>query len=89
MAVFPGGSAYAMVREIAEGYFLVPERSFTRFAPPELDQMRFELDRHLREIRGEQPPLDDVGALRLRNRRIQRLNGAQMILSAYRQKARR
>ena len=77
-----------MVREISDGYFLVTERSFSRFSPPELDKVRFEIDRLLREIRGEQPSLEDVGALRTRNRRIQRLTGAAMILSAYRQRSR-
>jgi hypothetical protein len=78
-----------MVREIAEGYVLITERSFVRFAPPELDKVRFEIDRYLREIRGDQPALDDTPALRLRNRRLQRLTGAAAILNAYRLKSRR
>jgi hypothetical protein len=86
VATFPGGSAYAMVREIAEGYFLVTERTFGRFATPELEQIRFEIDRYLREIRGDQPALEDLTAIRLRNRRIQRLASTQMMLSAYRQR---
>lgn len=86
MATFPGGSAYAMVREIAEGYFLVTERTFARFDSPDLEKLRFELDRLLREIRGDQPALDDVTAIRLRNRRLQRLASTQMMLNAYRQR---
>lgn len=88
MAAFPAGSAYAMVRDIAEGYLAVTERTLTRLTRGELDQMAFELERHLREIRGDQPPLEDLAAIQRRNRKIQRLNQAFMILRAYRQKKR-
>ncbi|MGH9465416.1 MAG: hypothetical protein ACRD0X_07185 [Thermoanaerobaculia bacterium] len=77
---FPGGSAWAMVRDISEGYLLVTERSFVRLQRGELDQLTFELDRRLREVRGEQPPLDATAELQLRHRRISRLVGAQRIL---------
>ena len=88
MATFPGGSAYTMVREIGEGYFLVTERTFQRFNGGELDKLTFELDRYLREIRGEQPSLDDQPSILLKNRRLQRLNTALMILRSYRQRFR-
>lgn len=86
MANFPGGSAYSFVREISEGYFLVTERTFQRMTPPDLDKLRFEIDRLLREIRGDQPSLDDLPAVQSRNRKIQRLNTALMVLRSYRQK---
>lgn len=86
VASFPGGSAYAMVRDIAEGYFLVTERSFMRLGKGDLQQIQFEIDRHMREIRGDQPSLDDLPAIQKRNRRIQRLNTALMVLRSYRQK---
>ena len=57
---FPGGSAYTMVRDVAEGYLLVTERTFKMMTRPELDQLTFEIDRHLRELRGDQPALDDL-----------------------------
>jgi hypothetical protein len=85
---FLGGSAWAMTRDITEGFLLVTERTFTRLLPAELDQLAFEIDRHLREVRGDQPPLDDIPALQVRNRRIQRLNSALFVLRAYRQKKR-
>jgi hypothetical protein len=81
---FPGGSAWAMVREVAEGYLLVTERTFVRLTAEELNQITFELDRRLREVRGEQPPLDATAELQLRNRRISRLVGAQRILQGTR-----
>jgi hypothetical protein len=88
MASFPGGSAWAMVRDIAEGYFLVTERTFRAFGRPELDKISFELERHMREVRGDQAPLDDLSAIQNRNRRIQRLNTAMLILRSFRQRSR-
>jgi hypothetical protein len=89
MGHFPGGSAWAMVRDIAEGYYLVTERSFRAFGPPELDRVQFELDRRLRDTRGEQPDLADLAAIQLRNRRLQRLQSATVILQAYRARLKR
>jgi hypothetical protein len=86
VASFPGGSAYAMVRDIAEGYFLVTERTFARFDRGDLGQIQFEIDRYMREVRGDQPPLDDMSAIQKRNRKIQRLNTALMVLRSYQQK---
>jgi hypothetical protein len=84
---FPSGSAYSMARDIAEGYTTVNERTFKSFVRPELEQLTFEMDRHLRELRGEIPPQDDTAALQQRNRRIQRLNSAMVVLRNYRQKS--
>ena len=50
---FPGGSAYAMARDVGEGYLLVTERTFKTMTRSELDQIVFEMDRYLRELRGE------------------------------------
>jgi len=83
---FPGGSAYAMARDVAEGYLLVTERTFKTLGRSDLDQLGFEIDRHLRELRGDQPALDDLPAVQLRQRKIQRLNSALMIMRSYRQR---
>lgn len=82
---FPGGSAWAMAKDIQEGVMLVTERTFIRFQVSELDQLHFELEKQLREVRGNQASLDDMPAIQLRNRKIQRLNTAQVILRTYRQ----
>jgi hypothetical protein len=81
---FPGGSAFAMTRDIAEGFTLVTERTFKSMTPAELDKLVFEMDRHLRELRGDQPPLADIPAIQLRNRRIQRVNQAMQVLRSFR-----
>jgi hypothetical protein len=85
---FPGGSAYAMTRDIAEGYTLVTERTFKTLTPAELDKLVFEMDRHLRELRGDQPSLDDIPAIQVRNRRIQRVNQAMQVLRSFRTRQR-
>jgi hypothetical protein len=82
----PGGSAWALARDIAEGYVLVTERTFKNLSRPELDQVGFEIDRHTRELRGESPPLDDIPALQQRNRRLQRMTAALTVLRSYRQR---
>jgi len=89
MAGFPGGSAWAMARDIAEAHVLVTERTFVRLKNHEMDKLQFEIDRRLRSIRGNQPALDATSELQLRHRRMQRLNGALMMMRAYLQRRRR
>ena len=83
---FPGGSAYAMARDVAEGYLLVTERTFKTMTRADLEQLTFEIDRHLRELRGDQPSLDDQAAIQQRQRRMQRLNSAILMIRSYRQR---
>ena len=82
----PGGSAFGYARDIAEGFQVVTERSFKGLSRPEMDQLAFEIDRALREIRAEQVGADDLPMIQAKNRRIQRLNGAMMMMRGYRQK---
>jgi hypothetical protein len=83
----PGGSAFGYARDIAEGYQVVTERSFKGLTRPEMDQLAFEIDRGLRDTRAEQVPVDDLPMIQAKNRKIQRLNGAMMMMRSYRQKA--
>lgn len=76
-----------MARDIAEGYVMITERSFKSLTRGDLDQLGFELERHLRELRGDQAPLEDIQAIQARNRKIQRVNTAMMVLRSYRAKA--
>ena len=89
MASFPGGSAWAMAKDIAEGYLLCTDRTFQRFAEGELEQLAFELDRMQRDVRGNQPSLDDLPAIQQRNRKLQRLSGVLAMLRGYQQRAKR
>ena len=83
----PGGSAFGYARDIAEGFQSVTERSFKGLSRPEMDQLAFEIDRALRDIRAEQVAVDDLPMIQAKNRRIQRLNGALMMMRGYRAKA--
>lgn len=88
MSAFIGGSAYAMAQQVAGGFLLITERTFKRLNAGELRQLDFEVDKVLREIRGDQPPLDDMPALQDRNRKIQRLSTCRLMLQQYRLKNR-
>jgi hypothetical protein len=84
MSAFPGGSAWAMAKDISEGHILVTERVVRRLNVAEMGQLSHELDRKLRELRGEQPDLEDSQALQARNRRIQRLRNALQLVHSVR-----
>ncbi len=88
MGNFIGGSAFAMIQQVADGYLLVTERAFRRLSRGELDKLGFELGKRLREVRSTQPPLDDTQAIQQRNRKIQRLNTCRLMLQTYRQSRR-
>lgn len=85
---FPGGSAWAMVKDIGDGYITLNERSLKRFSRSELDKIVFELDRRVREVRADQPALDDLPAVQTRQRRLQRLTRSRTMVDAYRAKRR-
>ena len=88
MSAFLGGSAYSMVRDIADGYVIASELTFKKFQPADFQAFGFELDKLLREIRGNVPPTGDVEATQKRQRRMQRLQQALTIANNVRQRQR-
>ena len=80
VANFSGGSAFAMAKDIADGYLLVTERTYQRFEPAQLDQLAFELERAQRDIRSVLSATDDVATVQQRNRKLQRLTQAISML---------
>jgi hypothetical protein len=88
MGGFMGGSAWAMAKDIAGGYILVTQRTFQQLSVAQIELLSVELNRRLRDIRGEQPSLDDLAAIQSRNRRIQRVTTANMIMQTYRRSRR-
>ena len=78
---FMGGSAYAMARDVSEGYVLLNATLLKRMTSDELRQLRFEIERLLSWHRSEQPPADEMLALQTRNRKITRLNSAVMMIN--------
>ena len=79
MSIFVGGSASAMIRDIADGFIIPSELTFKQFRPPDFTQFSQEADRLLREIRGSPPPATDVEATKKRHRRMQRVQHAMMV----------
>ncbi len=75
-----------MVRDISEGYLSVTERSFKLFTRPDIDQLSMEFDRLLRELRAEQTSLDDHAEMQKKQRKLQRVNTALVVMRAYRAK---
>jgi hypothetical protein len=76
MANYIGGSAYSMATQVSEGYLLLNHTHLKKLDKGELATLQFELNKVLTEARGSQPPLEDVQAQQLRNRKISRLTGA-------------
>ena len=89
MAGFMGGSAFGMSRDIAGGYIIVTERTFHKMSPGEMSQLAHEIDRALRDLRGNNVVSDDTAEVQHRARKIQRLNGAVTILRAFQQRRQR
>jgi LPS O-antigen subunit length determinant protein (WzzB/FepE family) len=82
MSVFAGGSAYNMVRDIADGYILVSERTFKGYSRKDLNDFVMEADRLLRDVRAAQAPLSDTVLTQKRQRRMQRLMQAMTMANA-------
>lgn len=83
MGTFMGGSAWAMAGQIGEGYILVSDRTWARLDRGDLEKLAFELDKLLRETRGNQPSLEDIQSIQQRNRKVSRLTGALSMLRSY------
>jgi hypothetical protein len=79
VSVFTGGSAYAMVRDIADGFVLPTELTFKQFHSNDFAVFSQEADKYLREIRGNPPLAADVEATQKRYRRMQRLQQAMAV----------
>ena len=88
MSVFLGGSAYTMVRDVAEGYIIATELTFKKFRPDDFTSFLFEADKLLREFRGTVVPVGDVEGTQKRQRRMQRLQQAMTIAHSTRSRQR-
>ena len=80
MANWMGGSCPAMADQIAGGYCLVSAANLKGFLPGELQLLRFELEKLLRNARSEVPPQDDALAQQARNHKIGRLTSAVQVV---------
>ena len=80
MGSYLGGSAPAMARQICDGFTLASPPVLKRLAIDQMTQLEFELDKRLRDTRGEKVDLNDQPSLQARNRRISRIEGSLRIL---------
>jgi hypothetical protein len=88
MSVFLGGSAFMMVRDIAEGYIIASELTFKKFQSADFKTFAFEIDKLLREVRATVVPTGEVEATQKRHRKMQRLQQALTIANNVRSRAR-
>jgi hypothetical protein len=86
MAGFQGGSAWKMAQDITEGYATVNLHTLKRFQMADLKKLAFELGKFERTIRGEQVPLDDIDAIKAKNRKLQRIAQALMMMRDFAQR---
>ncbi len=70
-----------MASQIAEGFILLSAATVRGFARGELELLRQELDKQLREVRALVPAQDDAQALQARNRKISRLSSAVQVVT--------
>jgi len=82
MANFMGGSAPAMAAQVAGGFILLSSNTLKGFLPADLQSLRVEMDKLLRDARAEVPPQDDALAQQSRNRRIARISSALQVIQA-------
>ena len=80
MANWMGGSCPAMANQIAGGFCSVTAATLRGFLPTELQALRLELEKQLRNVRAEVPPQDDALAQQARNHRISRLTSAVQVV---------
>lgn len=80
MGTFMGGSAPAMARQVCDGYTLLSQATLKRLELQQMQELEFEIEKRLRETRGELPDQTDLDAIRDRNRRISRVEGALRVL---------
>ena len=89
MGGFMGGSAWAMARDISDGFVNVTDRTFKALTVAEIMKLGHEIERLLRELRGGAVTDEPLPEVQKRQRRIQRLNSARTVMQAHRQRTRR
>jgi hypothetical protein len=89
MCPYMGGSALGMAEQILEGYVLLSPVQLKRLSDLEMDQLQFEVERKLRDLRGEVVPQDEISAIQARSRKLMRLSGAIQQIQATRAKRKR
>jgi hypothetical protein len=69
-----------MANQIAGGFALLSAANLKGFTPGELQTLKFELEKLLRNARAEVPAQDDALAQQARNHKISRLSSAVQVV---------
>ncbi|HNQ79361.1 MAG TPA: hypothetical protein PK747_09570 [Acidobacteriota bacterium] len=80
---YMGGSAYAMANSLMDGYILPSPVNLKRLTVEELRELCFEVEKLLRDLRGQVPDQADQQALMKRNQKLMKLQSAQNAISSY------
>jgi hypothetical protein len=75
-----------MSKDIAEGFVLLSAALLKGFTAAELSQLRQQLEKVQREVRGDQPAVDDIPAIQRRGRKISRISSALLVLDTMRKR---
>ena len=79
--------AWKTAADVAEGYLTLSPPVLKKLPPGEMASLQTELDRAARELRSQVIPADDPDAAQKRNRKLQRISQAAIVLSAWRSRA--
>jgi hypothetical protein len=69
-----------MANQICDGFTLMSQAVVKRLDLNQMKELEFQLDKRLRETRGEPMDLTDQDGVTKRNRRISRIEGALRVL---------
>ena len=72
-----------MAAHIADGNVLVTPVVLKKLSRSEIQVLSQEIEKVAREVRAENPPLDDTKLVQKRNRKVSRMNQAQMVIRQY------
>jgi hypothetical protein len=70
-----------MANQVAGGFCTVTAASLKGFLPGDLNALKLELEKQLRNARAEVPPQDDALAQQARNHKIGRLTSALQVVN--------
>ncbi len=82
------GNPKKMAQDIAEGYQMITPPMLKQYVPADFKIIMNSLAVVGRELRGEQIPLEDVMALKMRNMKLSRVHQAEMVIRAFAKKRR-
>jgi len=76
--------AWKVASDLSEGYLTLNPVTLKKYLKPEVDALQKELEKLTRDLRSMIVPQDDAEAAQTRNRKLLRLNQANVVLQAWR-----